>query len=245
MYNLIKMEKYQLLHNLFYWCGIVCVFLLGFFTAETYVQEVMGAPGRAAAFLADIFNGMVYDSTFLLILTSSILALILGQEFSCRTINLEVASGHSRKSIFFSKVITYLIAFNVMILVYPIAGCVREFSRFGISNGENFFYQVVKAALYSLLLNSVTFLIAIWICVSLRSAVKGIAVTAITTFVMSLYLAYGMKLKLPIAFLPTYQIRRVVASADFFHLWGILVGGIWIIMLMFFSWLIFYKCELK
>ena len=112
---------------------------------------------RAATSLADILNGMVYDSIFLLILMSSILALILGQEFSYRTVDLEITAGHSRKSIFFSKVITYLIAFNVMALVYPIAGCIREFFRFGFIDGGNFIYQAAKAVLYSLLLNSATF----------------------------------------------------------------------------------------
>ena len=124
---------------------------MAFFTAETYVPEVMGPTGGAATSLADIFNGMVYDSTFLLILMSSILALILGQEFSCRTVDLEITAGHSRKAIFFSKVITYLIAFNVMALVYPIAGCIREFFRFGFIDGGNFIYQAAKAVLYSLL----------------------------------------------------------------------------------------------
>lgn len=90
-------------------------------------------------------------------------------------------------SIFFSKVITYLIAFNVMALVYPIAGCIREFFRFGFIDGGNFIYQVAKAVLYSLLLNSATFFIAIWICFSLRNSAKAIAVTAVTTFVLSLY----------------------------------------------------------
>ena len=82
MNNLLKMEKYQLSHNIFYWCGLIGIFLIGFFTADTYVPEAMGPMGGAATSLADIFNGMVYDSTFLLIIISSILALILGQEVS-------------------------------------------------------------------------------------------------------------------------------------------------------------------
>ena len=81
MNNLLKMEKYQLSHNIFYWCGLIGIFLIGFFTADTYVPEAMGPMGGAATSLADIFNGMVYDSTFLLIIISSILALILGQDF--------------------------------------------------------------------------------------------------------------------------------------------------------------------
>ena len=60
MNNLLKMEKYQLSHNIFYWCGLIGIFLIGFFTADTYVPEAMGPMGGAATSLADIFNGMVY-----------------------------------------------------------------------------------------------------------------------------------------------------------------------------------------
>ena len=48
MRNLLKMERYQLSHNFLYWCGVVGIFLIGFFTAETYVPEVMGPTGGAA-----------------------------------------------------------------------------------------------------------------------------------------------------------------------------------------------------
>lgn len=184
MSNLLKMERYQLSHNFFYWCGLIGIFLIGFLTADTYVPEVMGPIGGATTSLTDIFNGMVYDSTFLLIIISSILSLILGQEFSCRTVDLEVSAGHSRKTIFASKVIAYLVAFNIMALVYPVAGCIREFMRFGIADAGAFFYNVAKAVVYSFLLNSATFLIAILICYCLRSSVKAIAVTAIVTFVL-------------------------------------------------------------
>ena len=90
MEKLLKMEKYQFLHNFVYWCGMIGIFVLGFFTADTYVPEVMGPAGGKASSLADIFNGMVYDSTFLLIIISGLLALSFGQEFSGRTITLEV-----------------------------------------------------------------------------------------------------------------------------------------------------------
>lgn len=105
MKKLLKMEKYQFLHNFIYWCGMIGIFVLGFFTAETYVPEVMGPAGGKASSLADIFNGMVYDSTFLLIIISGLLALSFGQEFSGRTITLEVSAGHSRSKIFTGKII--------------------------------------------------------------------------------------------------------------------------------------------
>ena len=56
MNNLLKMEKYQLSHNIFYWCGLIGIFLIGFFTADTYVPEAMGPMGGAATSLADILR---------------------------------------------------------------------------------------------------------------------------------------------------------------------------------------------
>ena len=172
MSNLLKMERYQLFHNVIYRCG-------------------------AAASLADIFNGMVYDSTFLLIFASGILALILGQEFSCRTIGLEISAGHSRKEVFAGKVISCVTAFDIMAIIYPIAGCIREYPRFGIAEPGLFFYHVLKDVLYSFLLDSAVFLLAVFFCCCLQNAVKSAAVTAGATFVLSLYLGYGMMLHLP------------------------------------------------
>ena len=233
------------LHTSIYWCGMIGIFILGFFTADTYVTEVMGPTEEIASSLADIFNGMVYDSTFLLIIMSAILALILGQEFSKRTINLEVSAGHSRKQIFTSKIISYLIAFNLMALVYPVSGCIREFGRFGVADVGMFFYNIIKAIIYSCLLNSAIFLIAILICCYLQDAVKATSVTAIIIFALSLYLGYGMMLRLPVGFLPTYQIRIVVSMKTFFQPIAILVGCIWSGILVLLSWIKFCKCDFK
>lgn len=245
MNNLLKMERYQLFHNYFYCCGLIVVFLMGFLTADTYILEVMGPDGEKVTSLEDIFNGMVYDSTFLLIIISSILALILGQEFFYRPLNLEVSAGHSRKEIFLSKIISYLIAFNLMALIYPVAGCIKEFQRFGIANTLGFFYNVTKAMVYSFLQNSAIFLIAIFFCYCLQSSLKAVTFTAITTFVLSLYLGYGMMLKLPVTFLPTYQIRKAVTTKEPFQLITILIGVTWISILTFLSWKKFRKCDLK
>lgn len=245
MSNLLKMERYQLFHNFFYWCGLLIVLSMGFLTADTYIWEVMGPDGGAATSLADVFNGMVYDSTFLLIIISSILALVLGQEFSCRTLDLEVSAGHSRKEIFASQLIVYLLAFNIMPLAYPIAGCVREFERFGIEEVGAFFYNILKASAYSLLMNSAMFLLAMFICYCLQHSLKSVATTAVIMFVLSLYLGYGMMLNFPVAFLPIYQIREVVSSGSFFQLAALGVGVIWVITLTCLSWMRFRKCDLK
>lgn len=245
MHELIKMESYHLRHSFFYWGGALGVFLLGIVTADSYVPEVMGPSGGAAASLTDIFNGMVYDSTFLLIIVSSMLALILGEEFAARTIDLEICAGHSRKNIFMSKTIIYLTGFNGIMILYPLAGCFREFSRYGIQNPLLFAGAVVKAAVYSLLLNSAAFLLAVVLCFFLQNKTKAIAGTALITFVTALYLGYGMKLKLPIAFLPIYQIRKAVSSREIFLPSAIMVSAVWGIMLIGLAWKKFCRCDLK
>lgn len=245
MNNLLKMEKYQLLHNKVYWGGVISVFLIGFLTADTYVSEVMGVDGGAAASLIDILNGMVYDSTFILIFVSSILALILGQEFSWRTIDQEICAGHTRKQIFIIKIFSYLVAFNLMAIVYPIAGCIREYMRFGIANAGLFSYNMIKAIVYSFLLNSAMLLLAIFFCYCFRSTVKAVAITAITMFVLSLYLGYGMMLGLPISFLPIFQIRQAISVQEVIIPYSLVVAVMWWCVLIFLSWRKFSKCDLK
>lgn len=245
MKDLLKMQRYQLTHNRTYWGGMLGVLLIGFLTAETYVPEVMEQNGKAASLLTDIFNGMVYDSTFLLIFICSLLALLFGQEFSCRTINQEVSAGHKRSQIFSSKVLTYIIAFNLMAMVYPIAGCIREYLRFGIAEAGGLFYTVIKAFLYSILLNSAMFFIAILCCCYFRSTIKTVTFTASITFALCLYLGYGTMLKLPVSFLPIYQIRKAISSQGIFVGSSFAAAVVWITVLAFLSWHIFHKCDLK
>ena len=245
MNNLLKMNNYQLLRNRIYLGGCIGIFLLGFLTARTYETDVLGASGGIAVSLSDIFIGMVYDSTFLHIIVSSLLALLLGQEFSHRTISQEVCSGHGRGTIFAGKVISYLLAFNFMIILYPFAGCIRQASRFGLGGAGSFLFLVIKAVLYSFLLNSAVFLPAIFCCFWLRNSGKAVAFTAGLTFILSLYLGYGMKLGFPVSFLPAYQIRKAVSTQALFLPSCLLSAAVWAGGMLFLSWHMFRKCDLK
>ena len=130
-------------------------------------------------------------------------------------------------------------------LAQRVARQVREFGRFGVADVGMFFYNIIKAIIYSCLLNSAIFLIAILICCYLQDAVKATSVTAIIIFGLSLYLGYGMMLRLPVGFLPTYQIRIVVSMKTFFQPIAILVGCIWSGILVLLSWIKFCKCDFK
>lgn len=42
MNNLLKMEKYQLSHNIFYWCGLIGIFLIGFLPQILMSRKLWG-----------------------------------------------------------------------------------------------------------------------------------------------------------------------------------------------------------
>lgn len=245
LHKLLKMERYQLRHNRVYWCAAAGMLAMGFLLSNIYLPEIMGPDGGPAASLADLLNAMVYDSTMLLILVSSVFALLLGKEFSHRTINQEVSAGHSRLHIFTAKVITYLTAFNLVAIVYPVGGCIHEFFRFGMPDVGMFLWHFARAVLFSFLLNSAFFMIPVLFCFWLRSASRAVVATALTVFSISLYMAYGMLWKLPVGFLPIYQIREIVRGASFASVKSILVAFVWLAVLFYAGWRSFRNCELK
>ena len=95
------------------------------------------------------------------------------------------------------------------------------------------------------MLNSAVFLIAIFLCCCFQNAAKAVAVTAVVNFVLSLYLGYGLMLKLPVSFLPTFQIREALIIPGFLTVPAFLVAAVWMAVLLSLSWGIFYKCDLK
>lgn len=227
------------------WWSVIMIFMLGFITAPAYRSEIFGPKEKIAENLTDILNGMVYDSTFLLIIVSCILALVLGQEFSWRTIQQEIAAGHSRLTVFISKIIVYLTAFDLLALVFPAAGCIRESFYFGIHDLIGFLSDFVRAAADSFLFNSPVLLIPIFLCFVLRNMPRAICAAALLTFVLSLYLGYGMMLDLPVRFLPSFQIRQVISDTEILTFGSLAVSLCWSTVLLLASWKTFRSCELK
>ena len=99
--------------------------------------------------------------------------------------------------------------------------------------------------LYSFVLNSAVFLIAVFCCYWFRNSSKAVAFTAGSTFALSLYLGYGMKLGFPVAFLPTFQVREAISSQAFILPGALIIGAAWIIVLIALAWNKFCKCDLK
>ena len=216
MSNLLKTELYKLFHSWYFW-GI------GIFNLLLSSILLLDSKERSS----NLIMASLYNIPLLYFLSIVFIALFIGSDFSGRTLNTYITAGHKRSSIFRVKLIVSQI------------GCII------IADVGMFFYNIIKAIIYSCLLNSAIFLIAILICCYLQDAVKATSVTVIIIFGLSLYLGYGMMLRLPVGFLPTYQIRIVVSMKTFFQPIAILVGCIWSGILVLLSWIKFCKCDFK
>ena len=242
------MERYCLKHNKLFWGCLFLIAVIGMLFSSSYVENLtvrMDAIG--------IFDVMVYDSTFCLILFSAIITMFLGQEFSNRTITVLISSGHSRAKIFISKFLTYLVVFNIFMLIFPIVGSLRMSFVLGwdgllIDN----VLHVLQVIGFSILFNSTVFSVCVFCAFFFRDLAKSVSVATLVILISSLILAYGVpmgwfsSLRL-LRFLPMYQIREMLSySLSTVQITEALISGF--ICMLFFIVLAFRSfraCELK
>lgn len=248
MNNLLQMERYRLKYNkLFIGCSLLSI-LYGVFASKSYVVDLTTRVDAIG-----IFSAMVYDSTIWLVLFSAILALLIGQDFTNRTIHLEIVAGHSRIKIFISKCLIYLALFNILMLLSPIVGSIRMSFQLGWGGSwnSNVMY-ILRVVGFLVLLNSAVFSICIFFAFLFRDSAKTVSVSMIVLFVSAMCIAYagpmGWYDVLPwLRFLPMNQIRTSLAfSLSIVQISEILVSGL--VYLLFFIALSFQRfntCELK
>lgn len=248
MYNLLKMERYCLKHNKLFWGCLFLITVVGILFSSSYVENL-----TARMDAIGIFDAMVYDSTFCLILCSAIITMFLGQEFSNRTITILISSGHSRATIFISKFFTYSVIFNIFMLMFPVAGSLRMSFVLGwdgllIDNA----LHILQVLGFSILLNSAVCSICVFFTFFFRDMAKSISVSTMVVLLCGLLLAYGVPMgwfsSFPwLRFFPMYQIREILSySLTTIQFIEALISGImYLLFFIIFSFGNFRVCELK
>lgn len=187
------------------------MFLMGAFGAKGYIIDIRNSKDALG-----IFDAMVFDSTIIVILATLIISSLIGIEFKNRSINNDIYSGKPRRDIFLSKIISYLIIYNLIIIIFPIAGCLRMIPVLGF--GTNIAYgifHIIKIILYSILLNSAMYSVCVFIAFICKDLGKTLSLSAIYILSFALIMAYGKpiglfdKVKI-LNFLPLIEIRYVV-----------------------------------
>lgn len=251
MGNLIKMERYKLFHNIVFWILGIGMPILGFFSGSGYRNYYLAhdsTPIQVESF-SGVFNAMVADTLILLVAVCGVLGWFIGREFSLRTISSEVASGNKRFDIFMSKTIVYLVAFNVIMILYSLMGAISQIGYFGVGDLGNNILNILRTTVYTVIFQSVLYLIVITLAFILRSGVKTAIAGPLVTFGIMIAFVY-----LPVVLNyanPMYRFREITAMGSYFSTNGIvcvpalIVAVVWLAACSIIIWKNFAKSDLK
>lgn len=127
---------------LFYIILIICCIITLFFCSTSYLSDpiIPATPNN----LLGIFMSEAADVGIGILIISGCFSLYsFGEDFSMRTINLELLGGYSRRTIFFSHCFKIFLLTGSIISFSLIMGCFKFIPKFAISfNVEDFLYLV-------------------------------------------------------------------------------------------------------
>ncbi len=264
MSNLIKHRWFELRHNLIFWLtlAICCTFtlLLIGMAGDHYLTDPPMVAGVSND-LQGLFMASMADCIFpLLIISGAFTAMMLGQQFSSRTIDQEIAAGHSRAEIFASQCIVGFVVPNITILLAIFIGCLRWVGSIPMASAGVAIPYLVRVVILLLLLNFSMLSACILFVVLFRDTSKTMAVSALFLLIacwtmpaleQSLTKApgtlYPLAPTLPLLLHPAFLMRYVLYSA-FTFAQGIEAAGVaigWTILLLSIAYCVFRRCELK
>ncbi|MBP5260816.1 MAG: ABC transporter permease [Clostridiales bacterium] len=255
MSNLIKAERYKLFHRLSFWLGCIAMLgfgiLLGFDCLETRNASILEVIPTNN--LSDYFSGMIADSLILTVLVPPLLSFIIGREFSTRIITAEISSGHSRREIFFSKLIVHVLACDFIMLLFPIGGLIRYGYKFGTEDLMLNILKILRTCGNIFVVYSAIFMISILIAFIFKSGLISGITSAIVWFCLSW--VYGIEFQSNTKMIrmanPNYYIRRISDMGSYlnhskvFDIPAVLGSIIWIAVCSILMWYLFRKRDLK
>ena len=251
MGNLIKMERYKLFHNIVFWILAIGMPVLGFFSGSGYRNYYLAhdsTPINIETF-SGVYNAMIADSLILLVAICGVLGWFIGREFSLRTISSEVASGNKRFEIFMSKTVVYLVAFNVIMILYSLMGAISQIGYFGIGDLGNNVLNILRTTVYTIIFQSVLYLVVITLAFILRNGVMTAIAGPLVSFGIMIAFVY-----LPVILNfanPMYRFREITAMGSYFNVSGVinvtalLIAVVWIGACSIIIWKNFAKSDLK
>lgn len=264
MSNLMKHRWFELRYNSVLWLTlIICcafAFIVTSMTGLSYLTDAPMVEGVSYN-LQGFFSAMTADCIFpLLIIGGSFTAMMLGQQFSSRTIDQEISAGHSRVEIFASQCIVGFIVPNTAILLAIFIGCLRWAGSIPMSSAGEAIPYFSRTLILLSLLNFSLFSACIFFVVIFRDTAKTITVSALFLLVACWTMPaleqaapqvhgtlYTIAPSLPLLLHPAFLMRYVLYSTLTFSqgIWAVAVAIGWTILFLGGAYCVFRRCELK
>lgn len=259
MSNLIKYRCFELRHNLILrLMFLICVVFAWVLIGPHYLTDSPMVPGLPNN-MQGLFMASTADCIFpLLIISGAFTAMMLGRQFSDRTIDLEIATGHSRAAIFTVQCCATFVIPGATVLLAILIGCLRWAGSVPLSGGEISYF--VRALLLLLLLSFSLVSSSVLFAVIFRDTAKTMAVSAFFLLIAcwsmpamqqpltkapgTLYPAIP---SLPLLLHPAFLMRYVLYPALTVGqgIWAAVVAASWAALFLGTAYCIFRHCELK
>lgn len=264
MSNLLKHRWFEVKHNPIFWVTLLacCAFAL-LVTSSTGLRYLTDPPmvSGISYDIQGLFASVTADIIYpLLIISGAFTAMMLGQLFSSRTIDQEIAAGHSRKSIFVSQCVIGFAVPNIAVFLAILIGCLRWVGRIPSPAAGQLIPYLFRSIALLLFLNFSLFSACILIVVLFRDTAKTITVSALFLLVASWTMPaleqavpqvhgtlYPVNPSLPLLLHPAFIMRYVLYSTltPVQGLWSACVAVVWTALFLGAAYCIFRKCELK
>lgn len=250
MRNLIRAERYKLVHNFIYWLLLAGYLVLGFTSTEGYTQAYSAAEYEAieVVTLSDFFLSMCSDLLLVIVPVSALLALFTGRELYKRNISVMVASGHERLHILLSKIVVKIPACFFILIGFSVGGTLRMLHVYGTANLGYELLIIVKTMFEVFVCSSVVFLIAILFAFFIKNGIVAGVANAIVTFAMTLIFATfaGLGFNSLNVINPFYYLRDVLDPArGFINVQAMIVNPLLFAVLFAVIWKMFKRGEIK
>jgi ABC-2 type transport system permease protein len=264
MSNLMKHRWYELRHQPIFWltlaiCYAFALFLIGT-VGEHYMTDSPMVAGAAHDWMGLFMNAAADSILPLIMISGAFTAAILGQQFSSRTVGLEISAGHSRFEIFASQSIAGFAVINLTVLPAILLGCLCWAGRVPMPSAAVVIPYLIRVFLLLLLLDFSAFSACILFLVIFRDTAKTMAVSAlfllIATWIMPALeqplakapgAIYPLAPTLPLLLHPAFLMRFVLYSTltPLQGLWSAGVAAGWSAFFLVIAYCVFRKCELK
>ena len=264
MSNLMKHRWFELRHNRTFWLTLVFCFAFTLLQVGTVGDHYMTDTPMVAGVTHDwmgLFRNAAADCILpLLIISGTFTAMILGQQFSDRTVDQEIAAGHSRAELFVSQCVIGFAVPNITVLPAILAGCLCWAGRVPMPSAAEAIPYFARVSALLLLLDFSLFAVCMLFVVLFRDTAKSMAVSAFFLLIIcwtmpaleqSLARAPGtiypltptLPLLLHPAFLIRYSLYSTLTFTQGLQTAGVAVG--WSALFLCCAYCIFRRCELK
>jgi ABC-2 type transport system permease protein len=240
---MIKMEFYKLRKQRIFYVILLFVGVISVMSSISAMSLDVNLNGKTQ------YVEMFHDVS-MLFACAVFVALYIGNDFNSRTIQYQVASGHSRKDIIIAKLLGFMVASQMIIILYPVIGAITVTINRGwdVSVSCQEIKYIILTLIESIVLNIGTssyFVLFAFVC---RDITKTICLSVAFPIVLSIikpFIAIIPILRYLIDLMSISQIGNIGITSVKQLVIILLSSTITLLIDFFIMTAVFYKAELK